>query len=56
MVSGDPGAGDEQDARALRADEPRGWRFVGTRPELDKLTRLEAQTARLEEGRYLVPA
>lgn len=39
----------------LRQDDRRPWCYLGTQPLLDKITRLEAQTARLETGRYLLP-
>jgi predicted phage terminase large subunit-like protein len=39
----------------LRQDDRRAWRYLGTQPLQDKITRLEAQTARLETGRYLLP-
>ncbi|UZF94882.1 phage terminase large subunit [Bosea sp. NBC_00550] len=39
----------------LRHEETRYWRYHGTKPRLDKATRLEAQTARLETGQYLLP-
>jgi predicted phage terminase large subunit-like protein len=39
----------------LRQEETRHWRYHATRPRLDKATRLEAQTARLETGDYLLP-
>jgi predicted phage terminase large subunit-like protein len=40
----------------LRQDDPRGARYSTYKPRQDKVTRLEAQTARLETGRYRVPA
>lgn len=36
-------------------DRHHAWRYVAVIPRLDKVTRLEAQTARLETGRYLLP-
>ncbi len=39
----------------LRQDDRRDWRYVGTQPLLDKATRVEAQTARLETRRFLLP-
>lgn len=39
----------------LRQDEARPWRYHARTPRLDKATRLEAQTARLETGNYLLP-
>ncbi|CAM5212711.1 hypothetical protein BTHI11S_03421 [Bosea thiooxidans] len=39
----------------LRQEENRPWRYHGAKPRLDKATRLEAQTARLETGHYLLP-
>lgn len=39
----------------LRADHRHGARFKGIIPRLDKRTRFEAQTARLETGRYHLP-
>jgi predicted phage terminase large subunit-like protein len=39
----------------LRQDDRQAWRYLGTKPLLDKITRVEAQTARLETGRYLLP-
>ena len=36
----------------LRRDDPRGLRYGTYTPRQDKVTRLEAQTARLETGRY----
>lgn len=40
----------------LRQEDPRYWRYSGRQPRQDKLTRMEAQTARLETGRYVVPS
>ena len=40
----------------LRHEDARAWRFYPVIPQLDKATRLEAQTARMETGRYLLPA
>ena len=40
----------------LRRDDPRGRRYGAYTPRQDKVTRLEAQTARLETGRYRLPA
>jgi predicted phage terminase large subunit-like protein len=40
----------------LRQEDPRAWRYTGRQPRQDKLTRMEAQTARLETGRYLMPS
>ena len=39
----------------LRQEDRQGWRYQGSKPKLDKRTRLEAQTARLETGRYALP-
>lgn len=42
--------------KQLRQDDRHhAWRYVAVIPRLDKVTRLEAQTARLETGRYLLP-
>lgn len=40
----------------LRQEDNRSWRYSPIKPRLDKATRLEAQTARLETGQYLIPA
>lgn len=39
----------------LRAEEERAWIYQGVAVRQDKQTRFEAQTARLETGRYLLP-
>ncbi|MEZ2406121.1 phage terminase large subunit [Bosea sp. RCC_152_1] len=43
----------------LRQEDARHWRYHAPRPRprprLDKLLRVEAQTARLETGAYLLP-
>ena len=39
----------------LRAETRDGSRYIGVKARLDKMTRLEAQTARLETGRYRIP-
>src|SRR3954469_7939613 len=39
----------------LRQDDPRAWRYTGYRPRQEKFMRFEAQTARLETGKYRVP-
>src|SRR4051812_49769511 len=39
----------------LRQEDARGDRFRFYKPRQDKVTRLEAQTARRETGRYLIP-
>lgn len=36
-------------------DDRRPGRYGVMKPKLDKVTRLEAQTARLETGRYVLP-
>jgi predicted phage terminase large subunit-like protein len=40
----------------LRQEDPRSWRYFSRHPRLEKVTRMEAQTARLESGRYLLPS
>lgn len=40
----------------LREDSNQGWRFMPMQPRQEKSLRVEAQTARMETGRYLLPA
>jgi predicted phage terminase large subunit-like protein len=40
----------------LRHDSNQGWRFMPMQPRQEKSLRVEAQTARMETGRYLLPA